>query len=84
MCRHRKQTCGCQAGARYKRDGREFGISRCKLLYIEWINNKVQLYSTGSYIQYPVINHMEKNMEKNVYVCITESFFCIAEINTTL
>ena len=24
----------------------EFGISRYKLLYIEWINNKV-LYSTG-------------------------------------
>ena len=22
----------------------EFGISRCKLLYIEWINNKVLLY----------------------------------------
>ena len=28
----------------------EFGISRCKLLYIEWINNKVLLYSTGNYI----------------------------------
>ena len=26
----------------------EFGISRCKLLYIEWINNI--LYSTGDYI----------------------------------
>ena len=50
---------------------------------IEWMNNRVLFYSTGSYIQYPVINHM-KNMEKNVYVCITESFFCIAEINTTL
>ena len=29
----------------------EFGISRCKLLYIEWLNNKVLLYSTGNYIQ---------------------------------
>ena len=28
----------------------EFGISRCKLLYIGWINNKVLLYSTGNYI----------------------------------
>ena len=27
----------------------EFGASRCKLLYIEWINNKVLLYSKGSY-----------------------------------
>ena len=26
----------------------EFGISRCKLLYIEWINNKVPVYSTGT------------------------------------
>ena len=34
----------------------EFGMSRCKLLYIGWINNKVLLYSTGNYIQYPVIN----------------------------
>ena len=24
---------------------------RCKLLYTEWITNKVLLYSTGSYIQ---------------------------------
>jgi len=28
----------------------EFGISRYKLLYIDWINNKVPLYSTGNYI----------------------------------
>ena len=28
----------------------EFGVSRCKLLYIEWINNKVVLYSTENYI----------------------------------
>ena len=42
----------------------EFGISRCKLLYIEWINNKVLLNSTGNYIQYPVINHNGKEYEK--------------------
>ena len=42
----------------------EFGISRCKLLYIGWINNKVLLYSTGNYIQYPVINHNGKEYEK--------------------
>ena len=24
----------------------EVGVSKCKLLYIEWINNKVLLYST--------------------------------------
>ena len=33
----------------------EVGVSRCKLFYIEWINNKVLLYSTGNFIQYPMI-----------------------------
>ena len=92
--RHREQTWL----PRGKRDAGgmawEFGISRCKLVYIEWINNKVLLYSTGNYIQYPVINHNEKNMKKNVYIyiyiytyiyiCITESLCCTAETNTTL
>ena len=35
--RHRKQTCDCQGGGM----DWEFGISKYKLLYIEWINNKV-------------------------------------------
>ena len=39
----------------------EFGVSRCKLLYIEWINNKC---STGNYIQYPVTSHNGKEYEK--------------------
>ena len=43
---------------------REFGISKWKLLCIEWINNKVLLYSTGNYIQYPVINHNGKEYDK--------------------
>ena len=33
----------------------EFGISRSKQVYTEWVNNTVLLYSTGKYIQYPVI-----------------------------
>jgi len=33
------------------------GVSRCKFLYIEWINNKVLLYSTENYIQCPIINN---------------------------
>ena len=57
----------------------EFGISRCKLLYIEWINNKVLLYSTGNCIQYPVINLNGKEYEKYIYICITESLYCIPE-----
>ena len=37
--------------------GWDFGISICKLLYMEWINNKVLLCSTGNYSHYPVIIH---------------------------
>ena len=65
----------------------EFGISRCKLLYREWINNKVLLHRTGNYIQYPVTNHNGKEYEKeriDIYICVTESLRCAVEINTTL
>ena len=49
----------------------EFGIRRCKLVCIEWINKKVLLYSTGNYIQYSVINHNGKEYEKKyIYRCI--------------
>ena len=44
----------------------EFGISRCKLLYREWINNKGLLYSTGNYIQYPMTNHNGKEYKKRM------------------
>ena len=46
----------------------EFRISRCRLLYIIWINNKVQLYTTGNCVQYLVISTMEKNRKKNIHV----------------
>ena len=45
------------------------------------------LYSTGNYIQYPVINHNGKEYKKEcvcVCVCVTESLCCTAEINTIL
>ena len=29
----------------------ESGVSRCKLLDLEWISNEVLLYSTGNYIK---------------------------------
>ena len=61
----------------------EFGISRYKLLYIEWIKNKV-LYSTGNYSQHPVKSYNRKDIKKRIYIYITESLYCRAEINTTL
>ena len=48
----------------------EFGISRWKLLYLEWINNKVLLYSTGNYIQYPVVNHNGKEYKRGMCIYV--------------
>ena len=48
----------------------EFGVGRCKLIHLEWINNKVLMYSTGNYIQSPVINHNGKKYKKRMYVCV--------------
>ena len=49
---HRDQICGCQGGVEGgRRRDWEFGVGRCLLLHLEWINNKVLPYSTGSYIK---------------------------------
>ena len=64
---------------------REFGVSRCKLLHLEWIRNEVLLYSTGNHIQSLVIEHDGRKYEKeNVYVYMTGSFCYTAETDTTL
>ena len=49
------------------------------LNYLFEINNKVLLYNTKNNIQYSVINHNGKTY-KNIYVCITKSLCCRAEI----
>ena len=72
----------------------EFGVSKCKLLNLEWINNEVLWYSTGNYIQSPWIYTMKENNIKkqcvyfiyiniytHTYTCITESLHCTAEVN---
>ena len=47
----------------------ESGVSRCKLVYIEWINNEVLLFLQGNCIQYLVINHNGKeNKEESKYM----------------
>ena len=53
----REQTCGCQGGKGWRRDGGvewELGVSRCKMLYVEYMKSQVLRYSTGNYIQCPV------------------------------
>ena len=36
------------------------GVGRCKVLHLEWISNKVLLYSTGNYVQSLEIDHNGK------------------------
>ena len=42
----------------------EFGVSRCKLLHLEWMSNKVLLYSIENYIQSLVMEHDGRYYEK--------------------
>ena len=44
-----EQTCGCQEGGGGSGMDWEIGVSRCKLLHLEWISNEMLLYSTGNY-----------------------------------
>ena len=46
-----EQTCGCQRGVGRNGIHCKFGVSRCKLLHLEWIRNEVLLNGVGNYIQ---------------------------------
>ena len=61
---HREQAGGCQGEGVEGGMEWEVKVSRCKLLYREWINNKVLLYSTENYSQYPMINNNGKEYFK--------------------
>jgi len=68
-----------------EREGLGLCTGKYALLHLEWINNKVLMYSTGNYIEYPMINHNGKeSFKKNIHKCITESLYCTAETGTTL
>ena len=45
-----EQTGGCQEGGGESGRDWEFGVSRCKVLHLEWISNEILLYSTGNCI----------------------------------
>ena len=47
----------------------EFGVSKCKLLYLEWINKEALLYSTGNCIHSFGIDHYGR---KRIYIYIYE------------
>jgi len=38
--------------------------------YFYKMDKQGRTYSAGNYIQYPVINHNEKNMKKNIYIYV--------------
>ena len=71
--RHGGQTCGCQGGGGGGMHW-EFGISRCKILYIEWIN-KVLLCRTGNFIHHPVISHSKKVSQS--IQSLSHVWFCV-------
>ena len=50
----------------------EFGVSRCKLLHLEWMSNEVIPCDTGNFIQSPGIEHDGRYYEKrmSIYVCL--------------
>ena len=54
---HGEQTCGCQGGGERSGMNWEFGVSRCKLLHLEWKNNDILLCSPGNYIQSLAMEH---------------------------
>ena len=47
---HGEQTCGCQGEEGGSGMDWGFGVSRCKLLHLEWISNDGLLYSIGNSI----------------------------------
>ena len=45
-----EQFCGCQGEGEASGMDWEFGVTRCKLLPLEWISNDILMHSTGNYI----------------------------------
>ena len=80
--RHREQTREAKGEGEWERIGLGVGISRCKLLYREWINNKPYCTAQGTIINILQQSIMGKNIIKNAYMYITESLCYTAEINT--
>ena len=54
---YREQARGCQGEGGGIRIDQKFGVSTCKLLYLEWITNEILRFSTGNYIQSLWIEH---------------------------
>ena len=62
--RSREEACRWQGGWGGSEVDWEFGVRRCKLSHLEWIDNKVLLCSTGTCTQSLGIDHDEKEHKK--------------------
>ena len=59
----------------------EFGVSRCRLLHLQWISNEVLLYNTGNHMQSLGIEHDGRLYEKrNVRICMLGSLCCTQKL----
>ena len=55
----------------------EFGVIGCTLWHVEWTNNRILLYNTGSYLQYPMTNHNGEECEEEcMYMCNWSTLWC--------
>ena len=55
----------------------EFGVCKCKLLYLKWINSQILLYSTGNCIKSPEIHHNGENIFLKMHICVQLSHFAV-------
>ena len=65
---HGEQTCGCQRGRGGSGMDWDSGVSRFTLLHLEWISNKILLYSPGNYYLVTCGNMMGDNVRKRIYI----------------
>ena len=58
----------------------ESGVSRGKLLHLEWISNEVLLHSRGNYVQSLGMEHDERRCEeKNVFIHICLAHYAVQQ-----
>ena len=48
----------------------EIGVSRGKLLHLEWMGNVVLLYSTGNCVKFLGIEHNGRGNDMNKRMCV--------------
>ena len=82
---HREQTCVCQGGWGREWDGQGLsGAVGCKLSHLDWLGNEAYCIAQGTMQSLGTEYDGRWYEMRNVYVCMTGSLCCAAEISTTL